>query len=283
MNESSNISTDKAGFLKICLFFLGLIVLIIVTMGAFILTFRTGDLRLLKAEESYRRGEISSTIAERADLFNSALALFLELNEEYHPVFGSGKLAYNIGNTYFQLGEYPLSILYYVRAERLMPRSKSVQNNLELVRDKLGLKEQENRSLFDFILLEPFLSFPERLQLFFVLAFVSLLTASAWLWEKKQWVGRIAILCLSLTVLMLINLGVSYYFSPLEAILVHAVEPRREAGMEYTKVGDRPISGGTILEVVGASNDGKWLKVAVIDDEFGYIPGNALKLISGMP
>ena len=46
----------------------------------------------------------------------------------------SGELYYNIGNTYFKLGELGPAILYYERARRLMPGDGDLLANLELAR-----------------------------------------------------------------------------------------------------------------------------------------------------
>ena len=73
-----------------------------------------------KGKAYYSQGVSAATVAGQSAAFNAALDEFLGLEAAGNPVFGSGKLYYNIGNTYFQLEEYPRAILYYARAERLM-------------------------------------------------------------------------------------------------------------------------------------------------------------------
>lgn len=63
--------------------------------------------------------------------FEEALASYLRLVE---AGFESGEVYYNLGNTYFKLGELAPSILYYERARRLIPGDQDVQANLELAR-----------------------------------------------------------------------------------------------------------------------------------------------------
>lgn len=254
--------------------FLGLIVLVFIFLGL-----RRGDHRIPLAEESYRKGESASTLAERNEEFNQALDLFLQLDGDYRPNFGSGKLSYNIGNTYFQLGEYPQSILYYMRAENLMPRSQVIKRSLSLARNKLGLSQQDDRDWLDLFLLKPYVSLPERLQVFFALASLALFFCSIWLWTKKQWSSNGGVISLSLLAIVTINLVVTYYFSSVEGVLVKAVELRRDAGVEFAKVSDQPISAGTTVEVVGMSPDVKWMKVVAPNGEFGYAPGEAVKLV----
>ena len=63
--------------------------------------------------------------------FEEALASYLRLAE---AGFESGEVYYNIGNTYFKLGDLAQSILYYERARRLLPGDEDVQANLDLAR-----------------------------------------------------------------------------------------------------------------------------------------------------
>ena len=126
------------------------------------------DSRLKEAYSLYKQGEKGETVAERKLNFNGALHIYDQLDEEYHPNFGNGKLYYDIANTYFQLGEYPWSVLYYNRALALMPRNSDAQRNLAVTLDKLNLKVPPTNSTFHqlFFLYYDF-SLPERLQGFF--------------------------------------------------------------------------------------------------------------------
>lgn len=251
------------------------LMLLIASLGMF----QTGDQRIQLAEKNYRKGEAAMTIAERKESFNSALDDFLQLEAAYHPQYGNGKLSFDIANTYFQLGEYPLSILYYKRAENLMPRSDLVKRNLRQAQEKLGLPETQNSSVWNALLLKPYLSIPERLQVFFILALFALLFSSVWFWTRKYWVFTISVFFLSLLAVFLINLGISYYFSPVEAVLIKAAELRRDAGMEFAKVGDQPLVGGTVLEVIDTSPNRNWFKVLTPEGEFGYVPAESVKFV----
>lgn len=253
-------------------------------LGALALVFamwalRSGDARVAQAEESYRQGEAATTISERKTAFNTALDLFLKLNADYHPNFGTGKLDFNIGNTYYQLGEYPLSILHYKRAEQLMPRSEVVKRNLAQAQKKGGLNVTENRRFLDVLLGKNLLSLPERIELFFVLAVLTLVFTSGWLWTKSSWLSKVAGLFLIPASLVLLNLIVTHYFSPVEAVLTQAVELRRDAGTQFAKVGDTPIPGGTSVEVISTTPNGRWIKVVAPGGDLGFVPSEAVKLV----
>ncbi|HEV8051485.1 MAG TPA: tetratricopeptide repeat protein, partial [Parachlamydiaceae bacterium] len=222
---------------------------------------RSGDERVGQAEESYRKGEAASTISERKTAFNTALDLFMKLDADYQPNLGTGKLDFNLANTYYQLGEYPSAILHYQRAEQLMPRSEAVKRNLMQAQKKSELNVEENRRLFDVLLGKTFLSLPERLQLFFVLAVLTLIFISGWFWTRNPWLSKAAVFCLIPASIALLNLVATYYFSPVDAILIRSEELRRDAGREFATVGDKPIPGGSSLEVINTVPNGRWLKV----------------------
>jgi len=63
--------------------------------------------------------------------WDEALEAYLSV---YESGYEAGGLHYNIGNTYFKLGDIPRAILFYERAARLMPGDPDVAANLELAR-----------------------------------------------------------------------------------------------------------------------------------------------------
>jgi tetratricopeptide (TPR) repeat protein len=259
--------------------FFFLFTLAVLFVGIWGLRFRGHHQDIQTGVNSYQEAEIASTIASKKELFNQALSSFLDLDLNYHPRLGSGKLEYDIGNTYFQLEQYPLAILYYKRAEQLMPRNEVVTKNLSLARQKLGLKESENHPFWEVFLLKN-LSLPERLQIFSVLALLVLFLFSMWIWTKEKKIWYVGMFFLIPLLLILINLGICYYLLPTEAVLIRAVEIRRDAGQQFAKVGDQPILGGTVLEILETSSDGRWLKVREPGGQFGYVPAETTKIIS---
>ena len=86
-----------------------------------------GALELAAQVEFYQEG---NQRYQEGD-FENALTSYLRLVE---AGFESGEVYYNIGNTYFKLGDVAQSILYYERARRLLPGDEDVQANLDLAR-----------------------------------------------------------------------------------------------------------------------------------------------------
>lgn len=246
----------------------------IALLSLFTYFFHLGDIRASQADESYRTGEVAKNIAERKNAFNAALALYMQLEKDYKPQFGDGRLYYNLGNTYFQLEEYPLAILFYLKAQALMPREKQVQTNLVLARSKLSLPHSNTGSFL-------FLSLPERLQIFTALIVTSLLLLSAWIWTDNYWFKRLSYVTLVLVGLIVLTLAYTRYLSPLEGVLVQASDLYRDAGTQYAKVGEEPLPAGSTVEMLASHPSGKWFKVLASSGAIGYVPQSAIRAVGG--
>ncbi|MFC1554262.1 hypothetical protein ACFL7D_06490 [candidate division KSB1 bacterium] len=69
------------------------------------------------------------------DDYNEALQMYLGVMNEG---FESGELYYNIGNTYYKLGNMGKTILFYERARRFIPDDEDLINNITLVNISLA-------------------------------------------------------------------------------------------------------------------------------------------------
>lgn len=234
---------------------------------------------LQEAEEAYKSGEQAKTIPERTKAFNHSLEILLGLEKEYSPNFGNGKLYFNLGNTYFQLEEYPYALLYYYRSELLRPRDEKVQAHIAFTQKKLGIGSVDHSTPFEWLLFFHYrLSLPERLQLFFVLSLLFLSLASCYLWFSRRWLYlsamTLAISCLPI----LLSLAYSYALSPLEAVVVKSSLLYRDAGFYYAKVTQEPLLSGLKVKILEVTQGGKWLKVETNDGVTGYLPEASVRL-----
>ena len=232
-----------------------------------------------KAEAFYYKGVNENTIAARASAFNSALTEFSLIESSSSTDFSTGKLYYNIGNTYFQLEDYPLAILYYSKAQVLMPNSKELENNLSLARSKLSLPPHKNSSWLNVLLLDPWIPLPRRIQLFTLLVTLTALLYSLFIWKGGKSVKSAAI-CLSLlTALTLINLAAARYLSPIEAVVTKPAFLRQNSGASYPKVENIPLIAGSTVEVIELSDDKKWVKIILEEGTIGFVPTDTIRLI----
>jgi tetratricopeptide (TPR) repeat protein len=253
-------------------------IVILLLGGLFVSSGRKDELTE-EVNKAYQEGEQAATIASRQENFNKALALLLQLEREYSPLFGTGRLYYATGNTLFQLENYPEAILYYEKARKLMPREKILQDRLATARKKLFLPEKPSaETLRKWLNSFLPLSLPERLQIFFALAFVLFLVFSVSLWSKKTLKPLKYILLFPL-VLIGCTLLYTRYFSPVEAIMVHAAMLQKGPGLQYNKTTDAPLPAGSQVEALAPVADGSWFKVLTPNGDFGYVQGRTLRFI----
>ncbi|MCB1112783.1 MAG: hypothetical protein H7A37_06105 [Chlamydiales bacterium] len=236
--------------------------------------------KIEEAYEAYTAGENATTLAERSDAFNKALNLYKQMEEVYRPEYGNGRLYYDIGNTYFQLDEYPMAALYYYKALKLSPENVKAHNNLDVVLRKLNIKQEEHRSAFEPIFFfHYYFPLPVRLQIFSLLGVVTIILGSLYVWVRSNRLRAAALFFAVLWTIMTISLLYSRYIEPIDGIMVKASYLYRDAGNQYAAVTNEPIRSGTKVQVLGTLRDGTWFKVETSDGTIGYVSYEALRVI----
>lgn len=235
---------------------------------------------LNEAHASYLVGEKAKTIAERKAAFNKSLALYSYFETKYNPNYGNGKLFYDIGNNYFQLGEYPEAIYYYYKSLKLMPRNEEAQDNLNSALQKAGIPSATLLTLFErTFFFHNLLSLPERFQLFFVLSVLLIGLICAYIWKASSWNKKAIILVAICCACILLSIGYTRYFSPIDAVIVRSTLLYRDAGEQYAKVSDQPIEPGNKVRVLEILQGGLWLKVITPNGDLGYISYSVARII----
>lgn len=78
-------------------------------------------------------GQVSIELSRANQLYNQNQ--FNEAAGIYERVISdgmkNGHLHYNLGNTYFRMGNLPMAILHYIKAQNLLPRNEDIEANLE--------------------------------------------------------------------------------------------------------------------------------------------------------
>lgn len=239
------------------------------------------DKRLEEAAAFYAQGEKAATLPEREKAFNQALEIYSQLEEQHHPSLGNGKLYYNIGNSFYQLRAYPWAILGYYKALALSPRDEKMRNNLEQAKLRLNIRDKSQGSW----VASPFfqrlkLAVPERIQLISALTLVAFICFSLYNWVGRH-LWKIAGAFFSFFVILLFfSLAYSYYLAPVEGVVMESTLLYRDAGFQYAPVSEQPVPSGEIAVLLELSDDGKWLKIKDSSGVVGYLPAEALRLIS---
>ena len=237
-------------------------------------------LRLTLAQvEFYQEG---NRLYQEGD-FENALTSYLRLVE---GGFESGEVYYNIGNTYFKLGDLAPSILYYERARRLIPADADVQANLELAR---SLTVDEIVPLPRFWLFNAAEWWVDLLPRTFLIAVVTasyLLGMSAVLVlilrrgaAVARWGGRVATASGVVFLLLGLNLAVREFEvgRAQEAVVFQPQVDVMSAPLNDETLTVFTVHEGTKVQIDRLSDE--WAEVALEDGRVGWVPVGVLETI----
>lgn len=224
---------------------------------------------LEEANQIYLQGEKATTFEERKTAFNHALLLYHQIEQTISSP--SADLYRALGDTYFQLNEYAWAALYYRRALKQEPQDQSVMNHLTLAQEKLGLSPS-SISLSNTIL-------PQRWIVFWGMLFLAFLLTSAALWFSSSLLRHLAKMSLLFLLIPISSLIWSYYFTPLEALIITPTGFYREPQLDQPQLTHTPLLAGTSVYVLQTTDDGKWLKIVNAEGLMGYVPLASLRLI----
>lgn len=249
-------------------------------MGIYVFMMRHAAHTVIEdAAELYKKGEMAQTVFERQTYFNQALQLYADLENKYDPRYTNGKLYYNIGNTFYQLNQYPFAILYYLKASKLNSDAR-IQENLATARTKAGAEAPKvRRGFIDTFSLERWLSLPSRLQIFSYTALLGFILFSVTIWRSQPLLRIASYAFFSLSAYLLLGLISQAFWGMEEAVLINGENLRKGASQEFASVLEEPLNPGTVLEVIGEEKNGEWLKVVFNEDQMGYVPAKSLRKI----
>ncbi len=234
---------------------------------------------LHEANLSYQKGEQATTFEERKQAFNRALYLYSLAEQKIHPHQAS--LDQAIGDSYFHLGEYAWAILYYERALKEQPVDPLLMIHLKKAQAKLGLSSFTPSSYTSrkFLLLKSFFLPPKRFELFFWITLITFFMCSAALWFSFSWIRTLAAICLVLIALFLSQMLFSYYFIPIEGIIITSTGLYRNADQSQPQLTNEPLFAGSKVQVLQITAEGNWLKIEDSAGLIGYVPATTIRLI----
>lgn len=231
---------------------------------------------LQEANKAIEQGEHATTLLDRKKAFNRALSLYVAMEKEGDP---SPKLLETIGNTYYQLNEYSLALLYYYRSLKLDPNQESVQTSLRLAEGKLDLEESPLTRTWFKQLIHRLPAMPLQWEFLFWTGLAIFIIFSLCIWLPSPFTYSACRLVTSLASLILLMFVLKFYLTPLEAILIYPSGLYQNASFKDPQLIAQPLSEGVRLEVLETLKEGSWLKVRTSDQTIGYIPLDAIRII----
>ncbi len=214
--------------------------------------------------------------------FEGALSSYLRVVE---AGLESGEVYYNIGNTYFKVGDLARAILHYERARRLLPSDEDVRVNLDLAR---SLTADEIEPLPRFWVLDAWSWWvdllPRSILLFLVaLAYVAGMTGVILLvWKRggsaALWGGHVALAAGGVLLVLGLNLAIQLGLGRSEeaVIMVPQVE------VLSAPVDDETLIIFTVHEGTKVRVDRRaeaWAEVVLEDGKVGWVRVEVLETI----
>lgn len=229
----------------------------------------------------YHQGISAKTTGEREQAFETSLELYLG---QYNTMKENGEqnalLCYNIGNCYFNLGQNEEAIFYYRLGAKLLPKNQKIKANLIIALEKRqnAVDLQSSRLLENLLVFHYTLSTAQRIHIVIFLALLASISL-AWLIIKPNITIRYTAILSSLAlVLFIVSLALEYYNPKHIGILMQTADVRRGSGEEFAPITQRPLGGGSSLEVLSLAEG--WYQVKMNDGRKGFVPQESVRLLS---
>lgn len=211
--------------------------------------------------------------------YEQALTYYETLVEEG---IESSELYFNLGNTYYKLGVYPKSILFYEKANKLSPNKKHIDKNLEIVRTKITDKQERTRmgfatwisTFFGFSV--DFWAWTSIVCLLFVLiAFVIFKRTNKSLFKKS---ARIKTFVYSFLFLLFVVVSTIKYNGEINSTTAIVMEPSITIKTEPNRVSDNAfvLHEGSKIVILSQQND--WSEIRFGANE-GWIENQNIEKI----
>lgn len=224
-----------------------------------------------KANASYQQGINATSYQERKTAFNQALLLYQKLKQED---LQSADLDQALGDTYFQLGEYAWTILYYQKALKNGSVNALLPAHLKQAEEKLGLPPLEQKESQ----IQPFFALAQNTSLLLIAIGVTFLVISCTIWLSFSWLRKLAIGCAIVLSFLLGNALFFYYFSPLEGVLIKTTGLYRAPDWNQPQLTNQPLLAGSKVQILQMTKEDNWLKIEYAGT-IGYIPTDHLRPI----
>jgi tetratricopeptide (TPR) repeat protein len=215
--------------------------------------------------------------------FDGALERYVRILDEG---LESGELYYNIGNTYFKLGELGPAILYFERARRLMPGDDDLLANLELAQSLTADEITPLPGFWLFRVVSWWVGLLPRPALVWLvaLAYLTAMTAITLVVLRPAtalapWGRRVAAAGAAVTIVLGINLGVREMGigAPEEAVIM-----AEEVEVQSAPSGDSTLQIFAVHEGTKVRIDRRseaWIEVVLEDGKVGWVRADQLEPI----
>jgi Bacterial SH3 domain./Tetratricopeptide repeat. len=207
----------------------------------------------------------------------------------YNQILDKGEnsynLYYNIGNSYYKMGEVGKAILYYEKALKLNPSGKDAKNNLEIAKLKTLDKVESVPEFFVISWIKGFRnSFSSdkwaNISIIFIIitGFLLLLYKFASTSKKRKFsfvLACLTLLCFIISFIFALNL--SNKASGEDGAIIMQPVSNVKSAPNATGNNIFILHEGTKVKILEST--GSWCKIEILDGRQGWINGNDLEKI----
>ena len=221
-----------------------------------------------RANKEYSAGQKAMAERKKEEAvgeFEQAVRLYEQLLESG---FINGQIYYNLGNAYYRLGMPGKAIIYYRRAEELLPRDADIKANINLLKRDFADRETI-RQVPEILKVACFWYFYLNLNeitaitIYIYLALIASILAIIFL--RLQWLKKIITVFASCFLVLIISLGIKAYNQnsvEMGVVIVNESKIRYGPGEEYEP--RFKIHEGAEVRIEEKKD--KWYKVYVFVD-----------------
>ena len=210
--------------------------------------------------------------------YETALNSYLKIVKS--GIYSSG-IFYNIGNSYFRLGETGYAILYYEKAGMLSPRDSDIQENLRYARNKILDRIDVKKG----INLRELLVFPKYINLFESWVFFLFSYLLLWIFISLRLYlrGRVIDAFLVIASLIFVFSSAAFYsvYSDeklnTKAVIIET-ETEVKSGNDLKSTTLFKLHEGSTVNVL--SENGNWIKIELADGKKGWLPNADLRTVN---
>jgi tetratricopeptide (TPR) repeat protein len=216
--------------------------------------------------------------AYKSGNYSEALRLYSELAKEGQT---SPHIPYNIGNTYFRLGDTGNAIMHYERARISMPRDADLNFNLGYVRDRIrdAIEPPTPPLGTIFFWLDSF-SPNEIFIIFAIINFLFFTMLILRMFIKQEWTFIMLIIFLVAWLGAGVSYGVKYYqVASDDRAVILSGEASVLAGPDPKDTELFKLHAGAIVKA--EKKEGSWSLIKIQGDKRGWIPDSSIGMIKG--
>lgn len=195
----------------------------------------------------------------------------------------SGHIYYDLGNSYFRLGDLGRSILNYERARILIPRDADLAFNLGYARDRVrDAVEPPGRPLGSIFFWLESITLNELFILFAIINALLFTVLILRLTIRREWIFTLMVTMLVIWLIASLSLGVKWYQEAGDnrAVIV-ATETKVSAGPDVRDTELFKLHAGTI--VLTERKENGWVLIRISDEKRGWLPRSAIEYIALTP